>query len=124
VAWHGHPRFTADIDFLVRPDRTNAELLVKTLGEFGVAGLQIGPGNLCQPDQILQLGVKPNQIDVITSIAGAFEEAWASRNTVDRLDSTLFPWARRTDSQQGTGRATTRLGRRGRSSEAAAVVGS
>jgi hypothetical protein len=24
VAWHGHPRLTADIDFLVRPQRANA----------------------------------------------------------------------------------------------------
>ena len=35
VAWHGHPRFTADIDFLVRPDRANAELVVETLRYFG-----------------------------------------------------------------------------------------
>jgi hypothetical protein len=80
VAWHGHPRFTADIDFLVRSDRANAELVVETLRDFGFASLRIVPEDLCQPDQILQLGVKPNRIDVITSIAGvSFEEAWASR---------------------------------------------
>ncbi len=80
VAWYGHPRFTADIDFLVHPNRTNSELVVKTLHEFGFASLGIGPEDLCQPDQILQLGVKPNRIDIITSIAGvSFEEAWASR---------------------------------------------
>jgi hypothetical protein len=80
VAWHGHPRFTADIDFLVRPDRTNAETLVKALRDFGFGGLGIVPEDLCRPDQILQLGVKPNRIDLITSIAGvSFEEAWASR---------------------------------------------
>ena len=33
VAWHGHPRFTADIDFLIRPTRANAGLVVKTLRE-------------------------------------------------------------------------------------------
>jgi hypothetical protein len=80
VAWHGHPRFTADIDFLVRPDRANAELVVATLHDFGFASLRIAPEDLCQPDQVLQLGVKPNRIDMITSIAGvSFEEAWASR---------------------------------------------
>jgi len=31
VAWHGYPRFTADIDFLIRPDRANGELLVKSI---------------------------------------------------------------------------------------------
>jgi hypothetical protein len=80
VAWHGHPRFTAGIDFLVRPNPTNAELIIQTLRDFGFAGLRIGPEDLCKPDQILQLGVKPNRIDVLTSIAGvSFEEAWASR---------------------------------------------
>src|SRR5581483_4132683 len=80
VAWHGHPRFTADIDFLIRPDPANAELLVKTLREFGFGALAIAPDDLCQPDQILQLGVKPNRIDIITSIAGlTFDEAWEGR---------------------------------------------
>jgi hypothetical protein len=80
VAWHGHPRFTADIDFLVRPNLANAELVVKTLRDFGFASLGIVPEELCRPDQILQLGVKPNRIDLITSIAGvSFEEAWANR---------------------------------------------
>jgi hypothetical protein len=80
LAWHGHPRFTADIDFLVRPDRANAELVVKALHDFGFAGLRITPEDMAEPDQILQLGVKPNRIDIITSIAGvSFEEAWAGR---------------------------------------------
>jgi len=80
VAWHGHPRFTADIDFLVRPDHTNAEVILKTLSDFGFSGLGITSADLCQPDQIVQLGRKPNRIDVITSIAGvSFEEAWATR---------------------------------------------
>jgi hypothetical protein len=88
VAWHGHPRFTADIDFLIRPDRTNTELVVKTLREFGFGALQVAPADLCQPDQILQLGVKPNRIDLITSVAGVtFEEAWDSRvaGTIDSV---------------------------------------
>ena len=80
VAWHGHPRFTADIDLLVHPDRPNAELVVKTLHDFGFAGMKITPEDLCRADQIVQLGVKPNRIDLVTSITGvSFEGAWASR---------------------------------------------
>ena len=100
VAWHGHPRFTADIDFLVRPDRANAELVVETLRYFGFASLQIAPEDLCQPDQILQLGVKPNRIDVLTSIAGvSFEDAWASRvaGSIDSIP--VFFIGRGTDNQ-------------------------
>lgn len=88
VAWHGHPRFTADIDFLIRPDPANAGLVVKTLRDFGFGSIGIAPDDLCEPDQILQLGVKPNRIDLITSVAGlSFEEAWESRvkGTLDSL---------------------------------------
>lgn len=80
VAWHGYARFTADIDFLVRPDRSNAELVVRALTDFGFASLGIALEDLMRPGRIVQLGVKPNRIDLITSIAGVtFEEVWTSR---------------------------------------------
>ena len=88
VAWHGYVRFTADIDFLIRPDPANAELVVKTLRDFGFASLGVSREDLIEPGRIVQLGVKPNRIDLITSIAGVtFEEAWASRvaGTLDGL---------------------------------------
>jgi hypothetical protein len=93
VAWHGYARFTADIDFLVRPDRPTAELVVKALKDFGFASLGISPDDLTHPDRIVQLGVKPNRIDLITSIAGVtFEEAWESRvaGTLDGLPVTYI----------------------------------
>ena len=80
VAWHGYPRFTADIDLFVRSSRANAELVVKALRDFGFGSLNGVADDLCRPDQILQLGVKPNRIDIITSIAGvSFDEAWNAR---------------------------------------------
>jgi hypothetical protein len=82
VAWHGYPRFTADIDFLVRPQISNAERVLKALRDFGFGSLDVQVEDLCRPNHILQLGVKPNRIDIITSIAGVtFEDAWASRVT-------------------------------------------
>ena len=80
VAWHGYPRFTADIDFLIRPSPANADRVVATLSAFGFASLRITRDDLCQPDKIVQLGVKPNRIDLITSISGVeFDAAWNSR---------------------------------------------
>jgi hypothetical protein len=35
VAFHGHPRFTGDIDFFVRPSTENARRLLRVLEEFG-----------------------------------------------------------------------------------------
>jgi hypothetical protein len=80
VAWHGYARFTADIDFLVRPTVANAEAVLSVLKQFGFGSLNIAAADLSQPDQIVQLGVKPNRIDLITSIAGVdFDQAWAGR---------------------------------------------
>ena len=80
VAWHGYPRFTADIDFLIRPSQANATALIGTLKEFGFDSLGFAAEDFVQSDQIVQLGVKPNRIDLITSMSGVeFDEAWAGR---------------------------------------------
>ncbi len=41
VAWHGHPRFTGDIDFFVRSSATNGKAIVTALGAFGFGGVNI-----------------------------------------------------------------------------------
>jgi hypothetical protein len=80
VAWHGHPRFTGDIDFLVRPTPANAACVVDVLRQFGFSQLGITPSDLVHPDRILQLGCPPNRIDILTSISGVpFDDAWAGR---------------------------------------------
>jgi len=80
VAWHGRPRFTADIDFLLRPSQENATAVLAAIKAFGFEDLDITIEDLSKPHQVVQLGVKPNRIDLITSISGVeFEPAWASR---------------------------------------------
>jgi hypothetical protein len=80
VAWHGYPRFTADIDFLVRPTAMNAKALILALNAFGFASFHLAIEDFIRPGQIVQLGVKPNRIDLITSIAGVeFDQAWNGR---------------------------------------------
>ena len=54
--------------------------LIEALRLFGFGSLNLSPSDFGRPDQILQLGVRPNRIDVITSISGIqFEDAWATR---------------------------------------------
>ncbi len=80
VAWHGYARFTADMDFLVRPSAANAGAVLATLREFGFGSLDITAEDISRPEQVVQLGVKPNRIDLITSIAGVdFDRAWSGR---------------------------------------------
>jgi hypothetical protein len=67
---------TADIDFLIRPSQANATALIGTPKEFGFAGSGFAAEDFVQANQIVQLGVKPNRIDLITSISGVeFDEA-------------------------------------------------
>lgn len=80
VAFHGHPRFTGDIDFFLRPSRENAELLIGVVMEFGFANTALSPDDFMRPNTVVQLGYPPNRVDLLTSISGLdFEEAWSSR---------------------------------------------
>lgn len=107
VGWHGHPRFTADIDFFVRPTAANAKLVIQTLTEFGFGSLQLTADDLSRPDQIVQLGVKPNRIDLITSIAGVtFDEAWTARiaGSIDGVPVSLIGRDELIRNKESTGR--------------------
>jgi hypothetical protein len=80
VAFHGYPRYTADLDVLIRPSPENVANVLRVLSQFGFGGLGIRREDLEYPGKIVQLGVKPNRIDLITSVSGvAFEDAWNAR---------------------------------------------
>ena len=80
VAYHGHPRFTADIDFFIRPSTENAERVLSALRAFGFGELALGPDDLIKPGSVIQLGRPPNRIDLLTSISGvSVEDAWVGR---------------------------------------------
>lgn len=81
VAFHGFPRYTADLDLLVRPTEENAQRVVRALLEFGFGKAGIQVADFRSPGMVVQLGVKPNRIDLLTAITGvSFEEAWAERS--------------------------------------------
>ena len=80
VAFHGQPRFTKDIDVFIEPSPDNAERLVAALVDFGFGGLGLTPADFTVPGRIVQLGVAPNRVDLLTAIDGVtFEEAWRHR---------------------------------------------
>ena len=84
VAFHGFARYTADLDLLVRPTEGNAGRLLRALSEFGFGSLGIKAADLSSPGIVVQLGVKPNRIDLLTGISGVtFEEAWATRSEAE-----------------------------------------
>jgi len=80
VAFHGHPRFTGDIDFLVRSTPENAERIIATLKVFGFGEVGLSFQDFTRPGSVVQLGRPPNRIDLLTSISGVdFEEAWEGK---------------------------------------------
>jgi hypothetical protein len=95
VAFHGHPRFTGDIDFLIRTTPANARRVLQVLHAFGFGDLGIVEGDLLEAGRVVQLGQPPNRIDLLTSISGVnFESAWESRvqTTMDNQPVSLIGW--------------------------------
>ena len=84
VAFHGHPRYTKDIDIWILMEKSNAENILKTLVEFGFSDLGITEGDLVSPEVVIQLGYPPNRIDLITEVSGlTFKDCYEKRVIVD-----------------------------------------
>ena len=80
LAFHGRPRYTADIDFFVDSSPENAQRISDTLQEFGLVDIGVSSADFTASDLIVQLGIEPNRVDIMTSISGVtFNEAWKSR---------------------------------------------
>lgn len=84
VAYHGYFRYTSDIDLFVDRSNENAKRVWQAVQQFGFADLKLTVEDFLQEDQVIQFGVSPNRIDVMTSVSGvSFDEAWSSRDQGD-----------------------------------------
>ena len=82
VAFHGHPRYTKDIDLWVGNDRTNVERLLLAITDFGMGSLGLTADDFMKDGQMVQLGYPPNRIDLIVGIKGLdFATAYVRRET-------------------------------------------
>ena len=80
LAFHGRPRYTGDLDILVRATPENAGKLVDVLNQFGFEESGFKESDFIEPEQMIQLGRPPNRIDLLTSISGVTtDDAFASR---------------------------------------------
>ncbi len=70
LAFHGAPRFTGDLDILVRPDPENARKILDALRAFGFGSQNLGEKDFSDPHQVIQLGFPPIRIDLMTSLTG------------------------------------------------------
>jgi len=70
LAYHGAPRFTGDIDIFVQPSLENAHKILSALNAFGFSSSNLTIEDFQNPKSVIQLGVPPVRIDLITSISG------------------------------------------------------
>lgn len=77
VIYYTVPRYTKDLDIWIDPAPENAAKVFHALAEFGAPLAGIKVEDLCTPETVLQIGVEPNRIDVLTDVEGlTFEDAW------------------------------------------------
>jgi hypothetical protein len=61
LAFHGAPRFTGDLDILIRPTVDNAARLLSAVEAFGFPITDLDPELIADPQRMLQMGVPPSR---------------------------------------------------------------
>ena len=91
LAFHGAPRYTGDIDILVHPDTANAHRILAALDEFGFGSVDLTAADFQKPQNVIQLGVPPVRVDIITSLTGvSWEDAYAGRIQGKYADTPVY----------------------------------
>jgi len=86
VIFHGQPRFTKDIDLLIKADLSNAQATYAALAEFGAPLHGIRPEDFAERGSFFRFGRDPHGFDILPGIPGVdFDAAWDRRieTTVD-----------------------------------------
>ena len=80
LAFHGVPRFTGDLDILVRPTLGNATRLLAAVEAFGFPVRELSPETIIDRRRMIEMGVPPVQIHIMSAISGVdWAEAWSER---------------------------------------------
>lgn len=95
LAVHGVPRATQDLDVWVEPSPENAARVWSALAAFGapLKDLGIQVQDFSTEGNVIQLGLPPRRIDLLTAVSGldSFAAAWDKR--VERtLHGVLVPF--------------------------------
>lgn len=78
LAYHGAPRFTGDLDVLIRPTIENAKRFLDAVHAFGFPISELTPALVVDMRALLEMGLPPVQIHVMSTISGVeWDDAWA-----------------------------------------------
>ena len=91
LAFHGHPRYTKDLDIWISADPENVVKVLNALNDFGFGGMGISAEDLTSTGTVIQLGYPPNRIDILNSPDGVnFDECYANKIEIE-LDGVAVP---------------------------------
>ncbi|MBL8274917.1 MAG: nucleotidyltransferase [Xanthomonadales bacterium] len=112
MAAHGQPRATMDIDLLVRPTAENVARMVAALREFGAPEGSIDAQALGTPGMVVQIGVAPRRVDLLTRLTGVATDAAFAHALPVEIEGLRIPVLALGDliaNKRATGRAQDRL---------------
>ena len=92
LAFHGAPRYTGDIDLLVRPEISNAQRIIAALMEFGLGSDDLPVEQFTHPEQVIRIGVTPVRVDILTSLTGVSWEEVAAHRVMGRYADLDVPY--------------------------------
>ncbi len=110
MAVHGVPRATGDLDIWIEPTDDNVAQVWSALKSFGapIESLGVSKADLLSPDMVIQIGMPPRRIDLLTAITGVhFDNAWKTKVS-HKIDSLNVPFLGREAliaNKRATGRA-------------------
>lgn len=77
LALHGAPRYTGDLDILVRPTPVNALRVLDAIRAFGFPTDPLTPDAVLAESCLIQLGTPPVQLYLMSAIDGvSWDELW------------------------------------------------
>lgn len=83
LAVHGYVRYTEDLDLWVKRTVENAAKIRAALKDFGIPLTDAAEAKLTQDRQLLQIGIKPQMIDILTFLDGCeFDAAFQGAQEV------------------------------------------
>jgi len=95
VTFHARPRFTKDLDVRIECTPDNARRAWRALTSFGAPVGDLDAAELARPGVVLQIGVAPNRIDIMTRVDGVeFAPAWERRCATKYGDAAIHVLSR------------------------------
>lgn len=110
MAVHGVPRATGDLDIWIESVEDNVTRVWSALKRFGapIEALGVSKNDFLSPDMVIQIGMPPRRIDILTGITGVgFDDAWATKvsHKIDSLDIPFLGREALIANKRATGRA-------------------